>query len=138
MDQIDTLLDRFLNVASGERTALTRCRYSAALDLLRFPVSTENLQDDPEVRLLARITVLGPGLDRRNDLDPAVRQAALTLWLRLVTWIRRTCDTSDLSSHGVVREAQAALRQLERQRYRERHPEVVRRVWPDPQHQATF
>lgn len=109
-DETNDLLDRFLDVASGERTALTRARYAVALDRLRIPQADEDRAETASVRLILRIAPAIAQLEVDEQVEPDVRRTVPSLWERLVRWLARNTDAGGDDARCLVLEAYAALR----------------------------
>ena len=121
-DETDHLLDTFLDVASGERTAKTRDRYQRTLAHLRTPVEGET-GCGPGVRLLLRVA---HQLQRSTDDLPGDQYDTMpSLYERLVTWLRRHSDAGAPGHECVRLETSAVLRDVRRERFRERYGELV-------------
>ncbi|MGL4172885.1 MAG: hypothetical protein ACRCTR_02250 [Actinomycetota bacterium] len=114
---INDLLDEFVAVAAGERTPMTKARYQSLVEPLRdFP----GFEGVGVACLLNRVTSC------LKTMDGEVASPIISLWRRLVNWLRRFADLTDEETRTAFMCAHTALHRLERQRYRNRHPEVVR------------
>lgn len=118
-DETDALLDDFLAVASGERTAKTRERYQRTLAHLRTPVEGET-GCGPGLRLLLRVTHQLPRADTLR-LPPDEYDTMPSLYERLVTWLRRHTDAGAPGHECARLEALAVLRDVRRERLRARY-----------------
>jgi hypothetical protein len=117
-DETDHLLDTFLDVASGERTAKTRDRYQRTLAHLRTPVEGET-GCGPGVRLLLRVA---HQLQRPAGGVPGDQYDTMpSLFERLVTWLRRHSDAGQGDASCVLYETLAVLRDTREERYRQRY-----------------
>jgi hypothetical protein len=118
-DETDDLLDAFLAVASGERTAKTRERYQRTLAHLRTPVEGE-IGCGPGARLLLRVAHQLPRADTER-LAPDEYDTMPSLYERLVTWLRRHTDAGGPGHECARLETLAVLRDVRRERWRERY-----------------
>ncbi|KQX64378.1 hypothetical protein [Angustibacter sp. Root456] len=123
-DETDHLLDAFLDAASGERTPTTRQRYERTLAPLRSPVDGES-DCGPGVRLLLRVADQ-LGRAAADQLPSDQYDTMPSLYGRLVTWLRRHSDAGAPAAQCVRLETLAVLRDVRRERLRERYGDPTR------------